>query len=154
VLVHHGDVLLTERLSALKDDLGDRGLDAMLLRPGALDPSDPALRYAGYLIGPELFPELCHGEPELDDRSAAPGLRGHPDRRAGRRCVHALPRRRRPAPGGEPPHARAAAARLSRRAGVRIPDPGPRRAPPIGRRPQQHHPRAGRPRTGCPHQGH
>jgi glucose-1-phosphate thymidylyltransferase len=68
VLVHHGDVLLTERLSALKDDLGDRGLDAMLLRPGALDPSDPALRYAGYLIGPELFPELCHGEPELDDR--------------------------------------------------------------------------------------
>src|SRR5690349_16489854 len=53
VLVHHGDVLLSERLSALKDDLGARGLDAMLLRPEALDVSDPALPYAGYLIGPE-----------------------------------------------------------------------------------------------------
>ena len=67
VLVHHGDVLLSERLSALKDDFGDRGLDALLLRPGALDMNEPYLRYAGYLIGPSLFPELSCGAPALDD---------------------------------------------------------------------------------------
>ena len=67
VLVHHGDVLLSERLSALKDDFGDRGLDALLLRPGALDMNEPYLRYAGYLIGPALFPELSYGSPALDD---------------------------------------------------------------------------------------
>jgi glucose-1-phosphate thymidylyltransferase len=47
VLVHHGDVLLREQLSALKDDFADRGLDALLLRPGELDMNEAHLRYAG-----------------------------------------------------------------------------------------------------------
>jgi glucose-1-phosphate thymidylyltransferase len=68
VLVHHGDVLLREQLSALKDDFADRGLDALLLRPGALDMNEAHVRYAGLLIGTGLFPELRRGAPELDDR--------------------------------------------------------------------------------------
>jgi glucose-1-phosphate thymidylyltransferase len=78
VLVHHGDVLLREQLSALKDDFADRGLDALLLRPGALDSDEADLRYAGYLIGPELFPEFRCGPPGLDDmlqRLTADGAR-------------------------------------------------------------------------------
>jgi glucose-1-phosphate thymidylyltransferase len=67
VLVHHGDVLLSERLSALKDDFADRSLDALLLRSGALDIDPDHLRYAGYLIGPALFPELRCEAPALED---------------------------------------------------------------------------------------
>jgi glucose-1-phosphate thymidylyltransferase len=67
VLVHHGDVLLRERLSALKDDFVDRDLDALLLRPEVLDINESHLRYAGYIIGPELFPEFHSEARALDD---------------------------------------------------------------------------------------
>ena len=65
VLVHHSDVLVRERLSALEDDFADRGLDAMILRAEAWSEGD--LGSAGYIIGPDVFPTL-RGEPTaLDD---------------------------------------------------------------------------------------
>lgn len=67
VLVHHGDVLLRERLSALEDDFADHDLDALILRPGSGAQSEPAQGSAGYIIGPDVHPPLrCHAA-ALDD---------------------------------------------------------------------------------------
>jgi glucose-1-phosphate thymidylyltransferase len=60
VLVHHGDVLLQERLSVLARDLAERALDALILQPGtgAVPP--------GYLIGPGMFGSLRREPAALD----------------------------------------------------------------------------------------
>jgi glucose-1-phosphate thymidylyltransferase len=62
VLVHHGDILLRERLSALEGDFAERDLDALILRPsGRFTPS------AGYIIGPDVHPSLRRDGAALDD---------------------------------------------------------------------------------------
>jgi glucose-1-phosphate thymidylyltransferase len=63
--VHHGDVLLRERLSALSDDFTNRDLDALILRPG-LEPAAGA-GSAGYIISPEAFPAISRQPAALDD---------------------------------------------------------------------------------------
>jgi glucose-1-phosphate thymidylyltransferase len=78
VLVHHGDVLLRERLSTLTKDFYDRELDALILRPGSPLPDDPVQGSAGYLIGPDVFPRLRQQAASLDDllqRMLATGAR-------------------------------------------------------------------------------
>jgi glucose-1-phosphate thymidylyltransferase len=78
VLVHHGDVLLRERLSTLTRDFNDRELDALILRPGLPLADDPAQGSAGYLIGADVFPRLRQHAASLDDllqRMLATGAR-------------------------------------------------------------------------------
>jgi glucose-1-phosphate thymidylyltransferase len=67
VLVHHGDVLLRERLSALNDDFTSRGLDALILRPGAISDVDMGASAAGYIIGPNALSSVFRQGAELDD---------------------------------------------------------------------------------------
>lgn len=78
VLVHHGDVLLRERLSALNDDFADQDLDALILRPGATDQHEAARSAAGYILGPDVYAQLrAEGSP-IDDvvpRLGAAGAR-------------------------------------------------------------------------------
>jgi glucose-1-phosphate thymidylyltransferase len=56
VVVQHGDVLLRERLSVLRDDLAEHDLDALVLCPG----SKGAHGAAGYIIGPHVHERLRH----------------------------------------------------------------------------------------------
>jgi glucose-1-phosphate thymidylyltransferase len=67
VVVHHGDVLLREPLSTLKDDFADRDLEALILRAGAVAQSDVSQGSAGYIIGAEIFPGLHRTATALDD---------------------------------------------------------------------------------------
>jgi glucose-1-phosphate thymidylyltransferase len=65
VLVHHGDILLRERLSASELDLAEQDLDALILRPHAR--LGPAGTSAGYIIGPEVQALLRREAAVLDD---------------------------------------------------------------------------------------
>jgi glucose-1-phosphate thymidylyltransferase len=78
VLVHHGDVLLRERLSTLTRDFTERELDALILRAGVALEREPVQGSAGYLIGPDVFPQLRRQAVSLDDlgqRMLATGAR-------------------------------------------------------------------------------
>jgi glucose-1-phosphate thymidylyltransferase len=66
VLVHHGDVLLRERYTALEDDFADQDFDALILRPRGGD-GDASRRSAGYIIGPHIHPPVGRGVAALDD---------------------------------------------------------------------------------------
>src|SRR4051794_3219575 len=62
VLVHHGDILLRERLAALEGDFAEQDLDALILRPsGRFTPS------AGYIIGPDVHRPMRREAAALDD---------------------------------------------------------------------------------------
>jgi glucose-1-phosphate thymidylyltransferase len=67
VLVHHGDVLLRERLTALENDFADHELDALILRPCSGAPGEPTRASAGYIIGPYVHPSLRREAGALDD---------------------------------------------------------------------------------------
>ena len=67
VLVHHGDVLLRERLSVLEEDFADHGLDALILRAGSGAERAASPGSAGYIIGPDLQRPLRSGAATLDD---------------------------------------------------------------------------------------
>jgi glucose-1-phosphate thymidylyltransferase len=78
VLVHQGDVLLRERLSALEDDFAQHDLDALIMRPGAGGGDAPARGSAGYIIGSDVHPSLRREVAALDDaleRLVAAGAR-------------------------------------------------------------------------------
>ena len=66
VLVHQGDILLRERLSALEDDFADQDLDALIMRPRSGE-SAPAQDFAGYIIGPGVHATLRREGAALDD---------------------------------------------------------------------------------------
>lgn len=63
VLVQHGDVLLNENLSSLREQFVDRGLDALVMHAGqrATD---------GYLIGAGVYPDLHRHAAPLGDALA------------------------------------------------------------------------------------
>jgi glucose-1-phosphate thymidylyltransferase len=66
VLVHHGDILLSERLSTLEDDFAGRDLDALILRPESAADM-PRRASAGYIIGPHMQPPLRREAAALDE---------------------------------------------------------------------------------------
>jgi glucose-1-phosphate thymidylyltransferase len=66
VLVHQGDVLLRERLSAFEDDFDEHELDALIMRPmpaASVPVQDPF----AYIIGPGVHPMLRGDAAALDD---------------------------------------------------------------------------------------
>jgi glucose-1-phosphate thymidylyltransferase len=65
VLVHQGDVLLRERLSALEDDFAAHDLDALIMRAGAGGAA--AGGSAGYIIGSHVHETLRRDAAALDD---------------------------------------------------------------------------------------
>jgi len=65
VIVGHGDILMRERLTALRDDFAARDLDALILRPGG---GSDATAPAGYIIGPHVHERL---RPQGDALSVA-----------------------------------------------------------------------------------
>jgi glucose-1-phosphate thymidylyltransferase len=67
VLVHQGDVLLRERLSALEDDFAAHDLDALIMRPGAGGAGAAASGSAGYIIGSHVHETLRRDAAALDD---------------------------------------------------------------------------------------
>jgi glucose-1-phosphate thymidylyltransferase len=58
VLLQHGDILLRDKLSALREQFVDDRLDALVMRTGPID---------GYLIGDGVYPDLCRQAAPLGD---------------------------------------------------------------------------------------
>ena len=61
VLLQHGDILLRDKLSTLREQFVDDRLDALVMRAGSID---------GYLIGPGVYSDLCRQAAPLDDALA------------------------------------------------------------------------------------
>jgi glucose-1-phosphate thymidylyltransferase len=61
VLLQHGDFLLRDKLSTLREQFVDDRLDALVMRAGSTD---------GYLIGPGVYTELRRQSAALDDALA------------------------------------------------------------------------------------
>jgi glucose-1-phosphate thymidylyltransferase len=72
VVVQHGDILLDEDFSTLRDQFADHGLDALVMHAGAWSrrTHDRARSIDGYLIGAGVFPDLRRHAAALEDALA------------------------------------------------------------------------------------
>jgi glucose-1-phosphate thymidylyltransferase len=72
VLVQHGDILLDEDLSTLRDQFADHGLDALVMHAGSWSrrKHDRARSIDGYLIGAGVFADLRRQAGGLEDALA------------------------------------------------------------------------------------
>jgi glucose-1-phosphate thymidylyltransferase len=71
VLVQHGDILLREDVTELSEQVADHRLHALVMHAGlASQPPDRRPATDGYLIGADVYPDLCRRRGRLADALA------------------------------------------------------------------------------------